>query len=1071
MSDRWRAHFKRHCACWDSVPPYLVELCYITPPPTVSQTGRVFKNNKAKIREEIVSQNLLGLKSEARLEEFFFSFKSRGLLAACVQETWRTGTDTLENGGCLLFLSGLKEMKSNRGEQGVGIALGEHGVAAWKEAGSVLHNDFGGRIIAIRLQLRDARGKLVCIFLVSAYCPIGSSDPEKWEEFLAQLDSCVARKVRGDVLLIGIDSNSSIGTMQRGENPTMTAVGPHGCKHLNPAGERFRTYLEVNGLTAATTYFKKNVYGTWTHPRSKRLHQIDHFITSKSDFCRLTDAGCSKPLVDSDHLAIMCKLKIKARLKKRNPAPRQKLLKLDVTVLNDKSKSAEFCNKVMEKFDNSAGDSDYYTRVSNSMMEAAKEVLPAKPRAQPSWFVAASEKLSKLIEERNNAMIVSFRYKTRSLTQRLRSARKNLKVAVNEAKNAWIKDKWNQLNKRHLLKGTANCWQALGEIKKGLSKTAPAAVKMMTKDDKSKCVSAEENSEVFRAHFEKLFDREPDCTKDFDHFPQLNSNTEIPDLPDDKEIADACRSLKNKAPGDSGLKPELWKALLTDSRTFHLLKSLVLDFWISEVPPKQWMMGLLRILPKKGDLSLPGNYRGIMLLETAYKIVSILLLNRLRPIAESLDHEQQCGFRPGRGCNDAVFTVKMAMKKRREHSKETWILFLDLVKAFDRVPRELLWQLLEKFGVPPKLVRLLKALHKDVIVKFEVEGLEHEVNCTIGVKQGDILGPVLFIIFMAGVMSDWRKITDCPAIVFLSKPDNVITGRRPTAKGTPFELNDSEYADDTAVLFDSRQSAVEYCPLLVNHFRQYGMEIHTGDVRDPEKKSKTEILFVAAPLSTYKDPTTYDNVDLGVIPLGGGRFFPIVAQFCYLGCLLTRDCSDDADVQSRIDKAAGAFGSVRKEVFSNQNVCFGAKLLIYEGLILAILLYGSECWCLTEKLYHKLRLFHARCARSMCRVTRKHTWKHRISTDKLLARVGLRTIESYINRRQLQWAGHVLRMPFERLPRKMLTCWVASPRPRGCPQFTYGRGLYKALRRANIEKNSWTALAMDRDKWRGMILI
>ena len=237
-------------------------MCYITPPPTVSQTGRVFKNNKAKIREEIVSQNLLGLKSEARLEEFFFSFKSRGLLAACVQETWRTGTDTLENGGCLLFLSGLKEMKSNRGEQGVGIALGEHGVAAWKEAGSVLHNDFGGRIIAIRLQLRDARGKLVCIFLVSAYCPIGSSDPEKWEEFLAQLDSCVARKVRGDVLLIGIDSNSSIGTMQRGENPTMTAVGPHGCKHLNPAGERFRTYLEVNGLTAATTYFKKNVYGT-----------------------------------------------------------------------------------------------------------------------------------------------------------------------------------------------------------------------------------------------------------------------------------------------------------------------------------------------------------------------------------------------------------------------------------------------------------------------------------------------------------------------------------------------------------------------------------------------------------------------------------------------------------------------------------------------------------------------------------------------------------------------------------------------------------------------------------------
>ena len=132
----------------------------------------------------------------------------------------------------------------------------------------------------------------------------------------------------------------------------------------------------------------------------------------------------------------------------------------------------------------------------------------------------------------------------------------------------------------------------------------------------------------------------------------------------------------------------------------------------------------------------------------------------------------------------------------------------------------------------------------------------------------------------------------------------------------------------------------------------------------------------------------------------------MVSQFCYLGCLLTRDCSDDADVQNRIDKAAGAFGSVRREIFSNQCICFGAKLLLFEGLILAILLYGSESWCLTEKLYNKLRLFHARCARAMCRVTRWHTWRHKISTDELLTRIGLRPIESYITRRQLQWAGH-----------------------------------------------------------------
>ena len=411
----------------------------------------------------------------------------------------------------------------------------------------------------------------------------------------------------------------------------------------------------------------------------------------------------------------------------------------------------------------------------------------------------------------------------------------------------------------------------------------------------------------------------------------------------------------------------------------------------------------------------------------------------------------------------------MAMKKRREHSQETWILFLDLVKAFDRVPRELLWQLLGKFGVPQKLVSLLKALHNDLIVKFEFDGIVHEVNCTIGVKQGDILGPVLFIIYMAGVMNNWKKVSDCPAIVFRTRMDDVLTGRRHTTKGECFELNDSEYADDTAVLFDSRSTAAKYCPLLVRHFKEYGMEIHSGDERDLSKMSKTEILFVAASPSAYRDQSTYDNVDLGVIPLGNRKFFPVVDKFCYLGSILARDCSDDKDVQARIDRASGAFGSVRKEIFTNRNINFEAKKIIYEGIILAILLYGCESWCLTEKLYKKLRLFHHRCLRAMCRVTRWHTWKHHVSNEELMNRTNLRPIDSYINKRQLQWAGHVMRMPSNRLPRKILTSWLPCPRPKGCPAFTYGRALYKALKKVDIPRREWATLALDRGRWRDMI--
>ena len=114
---------------------------------------------------------------------------------------------------------------------------------------------------------------------------------------------------------------------------------------------------------------------------------------------------------------------------------------------------------------------------------------------------------------------------------------------------------------------------------------------------------------------------------------------------------------------------------------------------------------------------------------------------------------------------------------------------------------------------------------------------------------------------------------------------------------------------------------------------------------------------------------------------------------------------------------------------------------------MAILLYGSEHWCLTESMYRKLRVFHARCVRTICRVNLQHVRLHRISTAELLVRTGLNSIDVYITRRQLRWLGHVSRMPSDRLPRKMLTCWVNERHPLGAPEFTYGRGIYKNLKK------------------------
>ena len=192
----------------------------------------------------------------------------------------------------------------------------------------------------------------------------------------------------------------------------------------------------------------------------------------------------------------------------------------------------------------------------------------------------------------------------------------------------------------------------------------------------------------------------------------------------------AISKLHDSAPGASGLRASAWKALADDRTTFDLIRNFVIEFWESEVLPCSWEVGLLSILPKKGDLSLPGNYRGIMMLEVGYKIIGHILLARLNIIKEDakhLDHEAQCGFRNGRGCTDGTFTVKSLVTKRREHNQETWILFLDLVKAFDTVPRELLWRVLNKLGVPDKLVSILKAMHKNVEVLFEVDGVKKKL--------------------------------------------------------------------------------------------------------------------------------------------------------------------------------------------------------------------------------------------------------------------------------------------------------------------------------------------------------
>ena len=422
-----------------------------------------------------------------------------------------------------------------------------------------------------------------------------------------------------------------------------------------------------------------------------------------------------------------------------------------------------------------------------------------------------------------------------------------------------------------------------------------------------------------------------------------------------------------------------------------------------------------------------------MLLEVAYKIIAILLHMRLFPIHESLDHEPQCGFWPARGCTDAIFTIKIALKKRREHGKESWVFFLDLAKAFDRVRKEFLWNILARFGVPPKLISLLKALYANFKVKFTVDEVTQTLECIIGVIQGDILGPILFTFFIAAVMITWKVDCDIPACAFKTKMDVILTGRSYQANGEEFALLDSEYADDTAVLFYSREHLTEGVYSIMSHFTRFGMEVHSGKI-EPREDSKYKVMFIPKPSCLYKDSDNYNNADLSDVVVGENRCLPIVDSFTYLGSVATSSCTDENYVDTRIKNAGSSFGSIKKCLFASTQVSLNVKVVVYSTLILPVLLYGAECWSLTEHILRKLRNFHHRCLRIMCRVNRLHTREYRISNFDLMNRLSLKSIDTYICRQKLHWAGHVIRMPWIRLPRKFLSSWVRSKRSRRAPR-------------------------------------
>ena len=193
-----------------------------------------------------------------------------------------------------------------------------------------------------------------------------------------------------------------------------------------------------------------------------------------------------------------------------------------------------------------------------------------------------------------------------------------------------------------------------------------------------------------------------------------------------EEVAKALRSLKKgKSAGPSGITTEMIQ--LCEDETAEALRQVAQNMLNGGQMPKSWHKStMVPIFNGKGSPLECNNYRGIKLLEHGMKVVEKIWEQRLRQIVDIED--AQFGFMPGRGTTDAIFILRQLIEKYNEGQKDLYMIFVDLEKAFDRVPRSLIRWALRRKGVPERLVTAILAMYNETETSPDLGGSVREFS-------------------------------------------------------------------------------------------------------------------------------------------------------------------------------------------------------------------------------------------------------------------------------------------------------------------------------------------------------
>jgi exonuclease III len=481
-----------------------------------------------------------------------------------------------------------------------------------------------------------------------------------------------------------------------------------------------------------------------------------------------------------------------------------------------------------------------------------------------------------------------------ALLQEFRSARKRYKSMLVKKKNMYSQGILTQLEVLH-----PQAYWKLFEQLKGT--------------ETNKVASCPISSKEWVDHFSTLVTRDSDLDSNFNQYmtQYVLSNkekifNELNLSISEQEIINAIRTLKKgKACGPDLVLNEMIKTGQTV--LVPLLHKLFNKILVNGEFPKAWGTNFLTPLHKKGDIHNPCNYRGIAVGSHLSKLFSSVLQNRLTGFAEThkLIPVEQIGFKKKFRTSDHIFTLKTLIEKYAIGPKKyLYSCFIDFKTAFDTISRTALIYKLLKADIGGNFLGVLQSMYSNVSYSVKVNNQYSEnFHSSVGVKQGCVLSPLLFSLFMRDLPNIFSKECD-PVKLF------------------DIDLSCLMFADDLILFSRSSTGLQNALNNLDEYCNKWGLHVNLT-------KTKV-IIFNKGGHLIKKFSFTFQ-----------GNIIEIVQSYCYLGIIFTASGSFKPACERLCDQASKALFKL-KQLNVRNNI--PVALQLFKCLILPILMYGSEIW-------------------------------------------------------------------------------------------------------------------------------